>query len=200
MVSFQCDGCGDVVKKPKLNQHGNRCYATFTCIDCSTTFQGTSYQSHNSCMTEAEKFQKHIYQNKNAPAAAPVKSKPEPKKAAAAATKPISIVDQLNEKKRKADSNKEEEEKSKSKKSKSSSSLSTWSADELDKDESKNLQNALKHVLKGGKSLALKDVRKKTIELIEKHPKYKKSGKSDLKKSFDKQFSLTLKDDSVTFA
>lgn len=63
-TSFQCDGCGDVVKKPKLNQHGNRCYATFTCIDCSTTFQGTSYQAHNSCMTEAEKFQKHIYQNK----------------------------------------------------------------------------------------------------------------------------------------
>jgi len=50
------------------------------------------------------------------------------------------------------------------------------------------------------KSLALKDVRKKTIELIEKHPKYKKSGKSDLKKSFDKKFSLTLKDDSITFA
>jgi len=48
--------------------------------------------------------------------------------------------------------------------------------------------------------LALKDVRKKTIELIEKHPKYKKSGKSDLKKSFDKKFSLTLKDDSITFA
>ncbi|KAI8979853.1 hypothetical protein BDF20DRAFT_790288, partial [Mycotypha africana] len=60
--SFQCDACGDVVKKPKLNQHRNRCHATFTCIDCSTTFEGTSYQSHTSCMTEAEKFQKHIYQ------------------------------------------------------------------------------------------------------------------------------------------
>ncbi|KAL7314074.1 hypothetical protein PS15m_007729 [Mucor circinelloides] len=149
-------------------------------------------------MTEAEKFQKHIYQNKNAPAAASAKSKPEPKKAATA-TKPVSIVDQLNEKKRKAESSKDEEEKPKSKKSKSSS-LSEWSADELDKDESKNLQNALKHVLKGGKSLALKDVRKKTIELIEKHPKFKKSDKSDLKKSFDKKFSLTLKDDSITFA
>jgi len=64
----------------------------------------------------------------------------------------MSIVDQLNEKKRKAETNKEEEEKSKSKKSKSSSSLSEWSADELDKDESKNLQNALKHILKGGVS------------------------------------------------
>ncbi|KAG2212158.1 hypothetical protein INT46_005993, partial [Mucor plumbeus] len=195
---FQCDGCGDVVKKPKLNQHGNRCYATFTCIDCSTTFQGTSYQSHNSCMTEAEKFQKHIYQTKNAPAA-PVKSKPEPKKANAPVAKPISIVDQLNEKKRKSEA-KEEEEKPKSKKTKSSSNLSEWSSDELDKDESKNLQNALKHVLKGGKSLALKDVRKKTIELIEKHPKFKKSGKPNLKKSFDKKFSLTLENNSIVFA
>lgn len=86
----------------------------------------------------------------NAPAA-PVKSKPEPKKAAAPVTKPISIVDQLNEKKRKSET-KEEEEKPKSKKSKSSSSLSEWSSDELDKDESKNLQNALKHALKGGVS------------------------------------------------
>lgn len=48
--------------------------------------------------------------------------------------------------------------------------------------------------------MTLKDVRKKTIELIEKHPKFKKSGKSDLKKSFDKKFSLTLENNSITFA
>ncbi|CEP11014.1 hypothetical protein [Parasitella parasitica] len=199
MVSFQCDGCGDVVKKPKLNQHGNRCYATFTCIDCSTTFQGTSYQSHNSCMTEAEKFQKHIYQAKNGPSTVPVKKKSVPKQTAPSTSKPMSIIDQLNEKKRKNDSKEEEKEKPKSKKTKSGN-LSSWSADELDKDESRNLKNALKHILEENKSLSLKDVRKKTIELIEKHPKFKRSGKSDLKKSFDKQFSLTLKDDSITFA
>ncbi|KAI8140890.1 LYAR-type C2HC zinc finger-domain-containing protein, partial [Fennellomyces sp. T-0311] len=53
--------CGDVVKKPKLDQHGRRCGATFTCIDCSTTFQGTSYKSHTSCISEAEKYQKTLY-------------------------------------------------------------------------------------------------------------------------------------------
>ncbi|KAG2195253.1 hypothetical protein INT47_007982 [Mucor saturninus] len=186
MVSFQCDGCGDVVKKPKLNQHGSRCYASFTCIDCSTTFQGTSYQSHNSCMTENEKFQKHIYQNKDKDA---VKGKGQNK------TKPVSIVDQLNDKKRKVEE--EPEEKKKEPKEKKQKKLSAWSSTELDKDESKNLEHALKEVLKDGKSLKLKDVRKKTIELIEKHPQYKKS---DLKKSFDKQFSLTLKDNTITFA
>ncbi|GAA5810950.1 hypothetical protein MFLAVUS_004378 [Mucor flavus] len=190
MVSFQCDGCGDVVKKPKLNQHGSRCYATFTCIDCSTTFQGTSYQAHNSCMTEAEKFQKHIYQNKEA---TPVKGKAP--KAAPAPAKPVSIIEQLNDKKRKSEETEEPKEKKEKKENKQK--LTEWSATELDKDESKNLQNALKEVLKEGKSLKLKDVRKKTIELIEKHPQYKKS---DLKKSFDKTFSLTLKDNTITFA
>ncbi|KAI9366252.1 hypothetical protein BD770DRAFT_1009 [Pilaira anomala] len=191
MVSFQCDGCGDVVKKPKLNQHGNRCYATFTCIDCSTTFQGTSYQSHNSCMTEAEKFQKHIYQNK-----APTSVKGKAPAPAPAPAKPVSIIDQLNDKKRKSDAVEEPKEK-KEKKEKKQKTLTEWSKIELDKDESKNLENALKEVLKDGKSLKLKDVRKKTIELIEKHPQYKKS---DLKKSFDKKFSLTLKDNTITFA
>jgi cell growth-regulating nucleolar protein len=46
----------------------------------------------------------------------------------------------------------------------------------------------------------LKDVRKKAIELIEKHPKYKKSDKSDLKKKFEKEFNLTLKDGAIVFA
>ncbi|KAI8638160.1 hypothetical protein BD408DRAFT_436326 [Parasitella parasitica] len=149
-------------------------------------------------MTEAEKFQKHIYQAKNAPTA-PVKKKSDPKQAAPSTSKPISIIDQLNEKKRKNDSKEEERVKPKSKKTKNSN-LSAWSPDELDKDESKNLTNALKHILKGNKSLPLKDVRKKTIELIEKHPKFEKSEKSELKKNFDKQFSLTLKDDIITFS
>ncbi len=37
--------------------------------------------------------------------------------------------------------------------------------------------------------MCLRDVRKKTIELIEKHPKFKKS--ENLKKLFDKKFKLT---------
>ncbi len=62
MVSFSCDLCTDVIKKPKLAQHLYRCpNASFTCIDCSTTFTGNSYSSHTSCISEAEKYQKSFY-------------------------------------------------------------------------------------------------------------------------------------------
>lgn len=57
MVSFVCDGCGDVVKKPKLQQHYNRCYSPFTCLDCSVQFL-TPKDAHSSCITEDEKYQK----------------------------------------------------------------------------------------------------------------------------------------------
>ncbi|CAI2178312.1 4617_t:CDS:2, partial [Funneliformis geosporum] len=47
---------------PKLVQHTYRCpNAQFTCIDCSTTFTGKSYLDHNSCISEAEKYQKGLY-------------------------------------------------------------------------------------------------------------------------------------------
>ncbi|KAJ9096721.1 hypothetical protein QFC21_004991 [Naganishia friedmannii] len=66
MVSFQCDGCGDTIKKPQLDKHRNRCWATFSCIDCSTTFHGTDYKSHTSCISEAEKYQGALYKGKKA--------------------------------------------------------------------------------------------------------------------------------------
>ncbi|KAL6298379.1 hypothetical protein BKA93DRAFT_811491 [Sparassis latifolia] len=62
MVSFQCDGCAEVVKKPKLDKHHASCGASFTCIDCSTTFAGPAqYKSHTQCISEAEKYQKGLY-------------------------------------------------------------------------------------------------------------------------------------------
>ncbi|ORY23051.1 hypothetical protein BCR39DRAFT_550169 [Naematelia encephala] len=82
MVSFQCDGCADTVKKPKLDQHRQRCWASFTCLDCSTTFQGQTYKSHTSCVTEAEKYQGALYkapkkgQTKPQPPAAPSVAEP----------------------------------------------------------------------------------------------------------------------------
>ena len=30
-------GCGDVVTKPKLVKHKNKCHADVTCLDCNTT-------------------------------------------------------------------------------------------------------------------------------------------------------------------
>ncbi|KAJ9098322.1 hypothetical protein QFC19_006446 [Naganishia cerealis] len=66
MVSFQCDGCGDTIKKPQLDKHRNRCWSTFSCIDCSTTFHGTDYKAHTSCISEAEKYQGALYKGKKA--------------------------------------------------------------------------------------------------------------------------------------
>ncbi|KAI8590420.1 LYAR-type C2HC zinc finger-domain-containing protein [Geranomyces variabilis] len=62
MVSFVCESCQETLKKPKLEQHTYRCqYAQFSCIDCSTTFQGTDYRAHTSCISEAEKYQGALY-------------------------------------------------------------------------------------------------------------------------------------------
>lgn len=62
MVSFNCDGCGDVVKKPKLLQHYNRCYAPVTCLDCSKQFNSPNeFKAHNSCVSEAEKYERTVY-------------------------------------------------------------------------------------------------------------------------------------------
>eukprot|EP01128_Nolandella_sp_AFSM9_P012808 TRINITY_DN963_c1_g1_i1.p1 TRINITY_DN963_c1_g1~~TRINITY_DN963_c1_g1_i1.p1 ORF type:complete len:246 (-),score=70.70 TRINITY_DN963_c1_g1_i1:29-670(-) len=58
MVSFVCDTCQDVLTKPKIRPHTNRCrYATFTCIDCNTHFnQNQDAFKHSSCITEAQKW------------------------------------------------------------------------------------------------------------------------------------------------
>lgn len=72
MVSFSCEVCNDTIIKKKLDQHKQRCRgAYFTCIDCSTTFQGSDYKSHTQCISEAEKYEKALYKGK--------KSKPAPK-------------------------------------------------------------------------------------------------------------------------
>ncbi|PWY97330.1 hypothetical protein BCV70DRAFT_167141, partial [Testicularia cyperi] len=62
MVSFNCDGCGDVVKKPKLLQHFNRCWAPVTCLDCSKQFNSPDeFKPHNTCVSEAEKYERSVY-------------------------------------------------------------------------------------------------------------------------------------------
>ncbi|KAJ5902243.1 hypothetical protein N7495_002771 [Penicillium taxi] len=65
MVSFQCEGCGDVLTKKKLDPHRGQCRgASYTCIDCMVHFNGTEYRSHTSCMTEAQKYQGALYKEK----------------------------------------------------------------------------------------------------------------------------------------
>lgn len=77
--------------KKKADQHTQRCRgAYFTCIDCSTTFNGNDYRQHTSCITEDQKYQKALYrpkkgqqpnaQNKQKPKPVPEPKKEEPKK------------------------------------------------------------------------------------------------------------------------
>jgi hypothetical protein len=55
-------GCGDVLTKPKLDKHRAMCHTSFDCIDCSKRFETPAdYQGHTSCISEAEKYQKTLY-------------------------------------------------------------------------------------------------------------------------------------------
>ncbi|KAL1218355.1 UBP1-associated proteins 1C [Cardamine amara subsp. amara] len=57
MVWFQCEDCGENLKKPKLLTHFRMCSATkLSCIDCGEMFGRDSVQGHNQCITEAEKY------------------------------------------------------------------------------------------------------------------------------------------------
>lgn len=58
--------CGDVLTKKKLDGHRNQCRgASFTCLDCMVHFQGFDYKSHTSCISEAQKYQGHLYREKD---------------------------------------------------------------------------------------------------------------------------------------
>ncbi|KAL1808875.1 hypothetical protein ACET3Z_025865 [Daucus carota] len=57
MVWFQCEDCGDNLKKPKLLGHFRMCSANkLSCIDCGQVFGQQSVQGHTQCITEMEKY------------------------------------------------------------------------------------------------------------------------------------------------
>ncbi|XP_074280745.1 uncharacterized protein LOC141605759 [Silene latifolia] len=57
MVWFQCESCGEELKKPKLPNHFRQCSAyKLSCIDCGVTFDKHTVQSHTQCISEAEKY------------------------------------------------------------------------------------------------------------------------------------------------
>ncbi|CAO3593961.1 unnamed protein product [Absidia cylindrospora] len=212
MVSFQCEGCGDIVKKPKCKVH--ECRAPFTCINCHETFNGTSYQSHNQCMTEDQKYQKGYkpptkkqqQQGKSTPAA------PAP----AAPTQPTGLIAQLEKKKEETNKKRslEEEENAKveggdsnsNKKAKSDAkkkakkdkkkikSLSEWSVDELDSNENKQMELALQYILKKDQNdHSIEHLREQVVSLISSHPKSPKDIKSAaLMSKFDQVVGLTF--------
>ncbi|XP_031114582.1 UBP1-associated proteins 1C [Ipomoea triloba] len=57
MVWFQCEDCGDNLKKPKLPGHFRVCSAfKLSCIDCGEVFSQQTVESHTQCISEAEKY------------------------------------------------------------------------------------------------------------------------------------------------
>ncbi|XP_073290461.1 uncharacterized protein [Primulina huaijiensis] len=57
MVWFQCEDCGDNLKKPKLPNHFRMCSASkLSCIDCGQVFGQQSIEGHTQCITESEKY------------------------------------------------------------------------------------------------------------------------------------------------
>eukprot|EP00041_Stephanoeca_diplocostata_P010131 m.160705 g.160705 ORF g.160705 m.160705 type:complete len:280 (-) comp18036_c0_seq3:176-1015(-) len=68
MVTFTCNACGDSVKKDKVDTHyRTKCPEcnVLSCIDCGKDFAGEGYRAHNSCISEAEKYQGALYKPKD---------------------------------------------------------------------------------------------------------------------------------------
>ena len=59
MVFFVCSGCGESLKMGAVVKH--HCYAPLSCIDCNKDFTMQTYKQHNSCMSEAQRYQGHLY-------------------------------------------------------------------------------------------------------------------------------------------
>ena len=62
MVFFCCNGCGETLKKQKVEQHGYNCASnSVSCIDCNVNFRGSEFKKHTQCVSEAERYQGHLY-------------------------------------------------------------------------------------------------------------------------------------------
>ena len=58
------ENCGESFKKQKVRQHitsGPCRGASVTCIDCLKVFHGFEFESHTSCVSEAERYQGKLY-------------------------------------------------------------------------------------------------------------------------------------------
>ncbi|CAI5700618.1 hypothetical protein KXD40_003627 [Peronospora effusa] len=64
MVFFVCEGCNETLKKNKVDVHAGRCRNCWavSCVDCSVVFEGNDYAAHMSCISEAEKYEKSLFQ------------------------------------------------------------------------------------------------------------------------------------------
>jgi cell growth-regulating nucleolar protein len=62
MVFFVCNKCQETLKLKAIDIH--HCNSTFCCVDCSKDFTYDAVRSHNSCVSEAEKYEKGLYKGK----------------------------------------------------------------------------------------------------------------------------------------
>ncbi|KAJ2143335.1 hypothetical protein GGH19_003122 [Coemansia sp. RSA 1807] len=183
MVSFVCNACQETLKKPKLDMHANRChYASFSCIDCSVDFVGTSYRQHTSCISEAEKYEGKLYKKGKQNNA---QQKP--------SSTPKSTVDQLTARAQQLANCETNETPASPKKRKSEDAngssdkkkKSAWDSTDISDDATTAMTNAIAYVTQAEPRTEFADLRKKCVKLVTKHPQSKLS-KSDVKSVFDK--------------
>ena len=56
MVFFLCDACNETLKGKAVPGHLPRCgFPMLSCVDCSASFDSTTYRQHTSCITEDQK-------------------------------------------------------------------------------------------------------------------------------------------------
>ena len=59
MVYFVCEACQESLKIKALEYH--RCNGVFSCVDCGKGFSKGTARSHNTCISEAEKYEKTLF-------------------------------------------------------------------------------------------------------------------------------------------
>lgn len=63
MVFFVCEACNESLKKNKVETHSYTCRNCWvlTCVDCNQQFSGDTYAAHNSCVSEAERYEGKLF-------------------------------------------------------------------------------------------------------------------------------------------
>ena len=61
MPVFICEACNETLKQTKVATHNCSGCWYFSCIDCNKKFGWDEYKSHTKCVTEAERYQGHLY-------------------------------------------------------------------------------------------------------------------------------------------
>lgn len=63
MVFFVCEACNESLKKNKVETHSYTCRNCWvlTCVDCNKQFNGDTYAAHNSCISEAQRYEGKLY-------------------------------------------------------------------------------------------------------------------------------------------